>query len=188
MYFYIFIKRERDWWIDIKSNKNIKILQNTHLEITDNILHLVIMQKLKRWGNIYYIVRKCVWEAQNLAARYFPLSSVFLINQRGKKRKNLSNWHPAEKSGIGTLSPSRAVARNLRARRISSTPRRSYSSMKLSLTILDLPWRGSFSLSTPLILHRPPRSFLNCVPRLAGSRETFPFAGSKDAKTRKFSR
>lgn len=66
-------------------------------------------------------------------------------------------------------------------------PRRSYSSMKLSLTILELPWRSSFSFSTP---RPPPPRFAyldhfsiayRALRRTPGFRETFPFERSKSA-------
>lgn len=68
------------------------------------------------------------------------LLSAALINQRDK----IYRADIPQKSRIGTLSRSRAVARNLQARRISAVPaprRFVYSSMKLSLTIPDLPWQ-----------------------------------------------
>lgn len=139
-----------------------KILQNTHtrLEITENFTSSYNARHHK--GEEIYIT--CRGEgAKSSCSLFSAFVGVLNKSQWGKKKnKNLSNWHPAEKSGIGTLSPSRAVARNLRVRRISSISGRSYSSMKLSLTILDPPWRGSFSLSTPLIPPLP----ISIIPQL----------------------
>lgn len=81
-----------------------------------------------------------MWEAQNPAARCFLLSSALLINQWGKKRKIYRTDNP-RKNRVLAHYPLLELSRAISGR---GEYRRSYSSMKLSLTILDLPWRGQF--------------------------------------------
>lgn len=114
-----------------------------------------------------YYIEKEAGSGCALSAHETMLLSASLINQRDK----IYRADIPQKSRIGTLSPSRAVARNLQARRISSgLPRASRRLFKHEIESYNTRPAVAeqfflFNASSPVYLIS--RSFLNCVPSLA---------------------